>query len=95
MYRVSAGNILRCRELHKPLWKRLSLPPEGNDLLLGNDVLEVLLGPLERHLLDGLGCFPRVLEVDPGKYCLIKCDNILVQPSLTDKISLVSIAIYS
>ena len=38
--------------------------PEGNDLLLGDDVLEVLGGPVEGHGLDGLGCLPRVLEVN-------------------------------
>merc|ERR550525_2060672 len=38
--------------------------PEGNDFLLGDDVLEVLGGPVEGHGLDGLGRLPRVLEVN-------------------------------
>ena len=38
--------------------------PEGNDLLLGDDVLEVLGGPVEGHGLNGLGCLPSVLEVN-------------------------------
>jgi len=40
-------------------------PPEGDDLLLGDDVLQVGLGPVEGHLLDGLGRLPGVLEVAP------------------------------
>merc|ERR1712130_282423 len=39
--------------------------PERDDLLLGDDVLEVLGGPVKRHSLDGLGCLPCVLEVIP------------------------------
>merc|ERR1719429_388044 len=39
--------------------------PEGDDLLLGNDILEVLGGPVKGHGLDGLGCLPCVLEVHP------------------------------
>merc|ERR1712172_192121 len=37
--------------------------PEGDDLLLGDNILEVLGGPVEGHGLDGLGCLPCVLEV--------------------------------
>lgn len=36
---------------------------EGNDLLLGLDVLEVAHGLGEAHALDGHGGLPRVLEV--------------------------------
>jgi len=39
--------------------------PERDDLLLGDDVLEVLGGPVKGHGLDGLGCLPCVLEVNP------------------------------
>ncbi len=40
-------------------------PPERNNLLLGHDVLQILLGAVKGHLLDGLGCLPGVLEVNP------------------------------
>merc|ERR1719278_2519550 len=40
-------------------------PPEGNDLLLSDHVLQILGGPVEGHGLDGLGRLPRVLEVHP------------------------------
>ena len=39
-------------------------PPEGNDLLLGDDVLEVLRGTVQRHLLDRLGRLAGVLHWD-------------------------------
>ena len=44
---------------------RTASRPEGDDLLLGDDVLEVLGGPVEGHGLDGLGCLSGVLEVNP------------------------------
>ena len=44
-----------------------NIPSKGNDLLLGDDVLEVGFGPVQRHLLDGLGCLAGVLEVNPAK----------------------------
>ncbi len=42
-------------------------PPERYNLLLGHDVLQILLGAVKGHLLDGLGCLPGVLEVNPKK----------------------------
>ena len=38
-------------------------PAEGNDLLLGDDVLQVFGGAVEGHLLNGLGGLPGVLQV--------------------------------
>merc|ERR1719234_2266271 len=38
--------------------------PEGDNLLLGDNILEVLGGPVKGHGLDGLGCLPGVLEVN-------------------------------
>ena len=40
-------------------------PPEGNNLLVGDHVLQILGGAVQGHSLDGLGCLPRVLEVNP------------------------------
>merc|ERR1719468_471323 len=40
-------------------------PSERNDLLLSHNILQILLGSGQRHVLDGLGCFPGVLEVNP------------------------------
>ena len=37
-------------------------PPEGNDFLLVNDVLQVGGGPVKRHLLDGLSRLAGVLD---------------------------------
>ena len=37
-------------------------PSEGNDLFLGNDVLEVPGGTVQGHLLDGLGRLAGVLR---------------------------------
>merc|ERR1719457_302685 len=36
-------------------------PSERNDLLLSHNILQILLGSGQRHVLDGLGCFPGVL----------------------------------
>jgi hypothetical protein len=45
---------------------------EGNDFLLCDDILEILGGSVEGHLLDGLGRLTGVLEVNPevGSACL-------------------------
>merc|ERR1719370_2310119 len=40
-------------------------PPEGDDLLMGDHVLQILGGAVEGHGLDGLGCLASVLEVNP------------------------------
>ena len=40
-------------------------PPEGDDLLVRDHVLQILGGAVQGHGLDGLGCLPGVLEVDP------------------------------
>ena len=40
-------------------------PPEGDDLLVGHNILQILRGAVERHRLDGLGCLAGVLEVNP------------------------------
>ena len=37
-------------------------PPEGDDLLLGDDVLQVGHGAVQGHLLDGLGRLAGVLQ---------------------------------
>ena len=39
-------------------------PPEGDDLLHGDDVLEVDVGPGQVHALDGLGRLAGVLKED-------------------------------
>ena len=39
-----------------------SEPAEGDDLLLGDDVLQVGDGAVQVHLLDGLGCLAGVLQ---------------------------------
>ena len=40
------------------------VPPEGDDLLLGDDVLQVGHGAVQGHLLDGLGRLAGVLKED-------------------------------
>ena len=40
-------------------------PPEGDDLLVRDHVLQILGGAVQGHGLDGLGCLAGVLEVDP------------------------------
>ena len=40
-------------------------PSEGNDLLLGDHILQIGLGPVEGHPLQSIGCLPGVLKVDP------------------------------
>ena len=40
-------------------------PPEGDDLLVSHDVLQILGGAVQGHGLDGLGCLAGVLEVNP------------------------------
>lgn len=37
---------------------------EGDDLLLLNDVVQVLLGARESHMLDGGACLARIFEAD-------------------------------
>ena len=37
-------------------------PPEGDDLLLGDDVLQVGHGAVQGHLLDGLGRLAGILQ---------------------------------
>merc|ERR1719360_269463 len=37
-------------------------PSERNDLLLSHNILQILLGSGQRHVLNGLGCFPGVLQ---------------------------------
>ena len=44
-----------------------TIPSEGDNLLLSDDVLEIDLGSVEGHVLDGLGCLSRVLEVNSVK----------------------------
>ena len=39
------------------------VPPEGHNLLLGYDVIEVAHGLPEVHVLDGMGRLARVLEM--------------------------------
>ena len=39
-------------------------PPEGDDLLVRDHVLEILGGAVQGHGLDGLGCLAGVLEVN-------------------------------
>ena len=56
---------------------RTASRPEGDDLLLGDDVLEVLGGPVEGHGLDGLGCLTGVLEVNPQVGTLENCLKLL------------------
>ena len=80
MQNIYLGTIIH-RALKTKIWASeeaggpnypFHLPPEGDDLLLGDDVLEVGLGPVQRHLLDGLGCLAGVLEVDPEKQSQVK-----------------------
>ena len=40
-------------------------PSEGDNLLMGDDILQILGGAIQGHTLDGLGSLPGVLEVDP------------------------------
>ena len=55
-------------------------PPEGDDLLVTNHVLEILGGAVERHRLDGLGCLASVLEVNPQVGALCKSKLKLKRP---------------
>lgn len=54
-------------------------PTERHDLFLRNDVLQVALGPAQRHVLDGLCRLPCVLEVHPevGAPCLARLGCII------------------
>merc|ERR1719483_598145 len=40
-------------------------PSEWDDLLVGDHVLQIFGGAVEGHSLDGLGCLPGILEVNP------------------------------
>jgi len=39
-------------------------PPERNTLLVANNILQISVGSLQVHMLDGLGGFPGVLEMN-------------------------------
>ena len=54
-------------------------PPEGNDLLVGDHVLQILGGAVQGHGFDGLGCLTGVLEVDPkvGAFSLGRLGGIV------------------
>ena len=110
MHNIYLGTIIP-RALKTKIWASeeaggpnypFHLPPEGDDLLLGDDVLEVGLGPVQRHLLDGLGCLAGVLEVDPEKQSQVKTslkislpfseeskiDSRLVNPAIFHELSI-------
>ena len=60
-------------------------PPEGNDLLVGDHVLQILGGTMQGHGLDGLGCLASVLEVNPqvGTLGLSRLGGIVRLDSVT------------
>ena len=54
-------------------------PPEGDDLLVSDHVLQILGGAVQGHGFDGLGCLTGVLEVNPqvGAFSLGRLGGIV------------------
>merc|ERR1712198_440367 len=40
-------------------------PPERNDLLMSDNILQIFGGTVQRHRLDSLSCLSGILEVNP------------------------------
>ena len=74
----------------------LSLPPhtttetpEGNDLLLLNNVSQIMKSFLQMHMFYGLGSFTSVLEVNPQVHtasltCWVVTDSEYLPPTTID-----------